>query len=45
MGSPLMRTLMAGDRDALPTGVPMDKIIETMIKVYAPCGPRPWTRA
>ena len=34
MGSPVMRTLIAGDRAALPKGVPMDKIIETMIRVY-----------
>jgi sugar phosphate isomerase/epimerase len=34
MGSPVVRTLIAGDRYALPKGVPMDKIIETMIKVY-----------
>jgi sugar phosphate isomerase/epimerase len=34
MGSPIVRTLIAGDRYALPKGVPMDKIIETMIKVY-----------
>ena len=32
MGSPMVRTLIAGDRDALPKGVPMDKIIETMIQ-------------
>src|SRR3954453_17914524 len=34
MGSPVVRTLIAGDRYALPKGVPMDRIIETMIKVY-----------
>jgi 3-oxoisoapionate decarboxylase len=34
MGSPVVRTLIAGDRYALPKGVPIDKIIETMIKVY-----------
>jgi sugar phosphate isomerase/epimerase len=34
MGSPIVRTLIAGDRYALPKGVPIDKIIETMIKVY-----------
>ena len=34
MGSPVVRTLIAGDRYALPKGVPMNKIIETMIKVF-----------
>src|SRR5215831_6912779 len=34
MGSPIVRTLIAGDRYALPKGVPIDRIIETMIKVY-----------
>ncbi len=34
MGSPVVRTLIAGDRYALPKGAPIDKIIETMIKVY-----------
>jgi sugar phosphate isomerase/epimerase len=34
MGSPVVRTLIAGDRYALPKGVPIDRIIETMIKVY-----------
>jgi sugar phosphate isomerase/epimerase len=34
MGSPVVRTLIAGDRYALPKGVPIDKIVETMIKVY-----------
>lgn len=34
MGSPVVRTLIAGDRYALPKGVPIDRIIETMIKVF-----------
>lgn len=34
MGSPVVRTLIAGDRYALPKGVPIEKIVETMIKVY-----------
>src|SRR5690349_19747285 len=33
MGSPVVRTLIAGDRASLPK-VPMDQIIDTMIKVY-----------